>query len=586
MLCDRKASCTHQLVMLQEPVFLPAYGSIGVDRANPSHYPALVSEQKAVVWLGAAPRLPERLRPGLRGALAGQVFGQKATEFGQVFVPDRQQGGERHGNGSFGWSSNIIGSSPFRYTVCQSSPRIPTAIADSKRRARARMGGRSHGVDELNATRRSRIFPRRPWQAGHRSSRRRLYAFGHLIRLTEQLILDQFTRGLVSGTTHTCLGQELTAMAVVRALDHPDDVVLSNHRNHGHFLTYSGRFPRPRRRDHGARGGRVRRQRRQPAPGLPPLPQQRRAGRHDGHRRRPRARAQAARRAAASSSPSSATARSARASLYEEPEPGVGVECAAAVRRREQRHRADDRQPRHHRRRHRRARRGVRPAHVASCRRRPGLLPQGRGASCDGARDRPARLPGDRHAAAWDRTARATICASATRSTSIRPAIRSLRWGDPAARSRASHRRAQSASSSRRPARPPNASPEATLDDTADAHLHRARRAAPGAALSARSRPADNVRQALNAALRHLLETDAAKRCCSAKTCTTPTAARSRSRTGLSTDFPGRVISTPISEAGIAGAAIGLALAGFLPIMEVMFADFLTLAWTSSTTTR
>ena len=66
-----------------------------------------------------------------------------------------------------------------------------------------------------------------------------LYAFGHLIRITEQLILDLFTRGLVSGTTHTCLGQELCQMAVVRALDDDDDVVLSNHRNHGHFLTYS-----------------------------------------------------------------------------------------------------------------------------------------------------------------------------------------------------------------------------------------------------------------------------------------------------------------------------------------------------------
>ncbi|WP_256360705.1 thiamine pyrophosphate-dependent enzyme [Methylomonas koyamae] len=67
-----------------------------------------------------------------------------------------------------------------------------------------------------------------------------LYRYGHLIRLTEQLVLDQFSRGLVSGTTHTCIGQELTAMSVVRALNHPDDAVLSNHRNHGHFLTYSG----------------------------------------------------------------------------------------------------------------------------------------------------------------------------------------------------------------------------------------------------------------------------------------------------------------------------------------------------------
>lgn len=69
-----------------------------------------------------------------------------------------------------------------------------------------------------------------------------LFAYGDLIRRTEQLILDQFGRGLVSGTTHTCLGQELAALAVVRALNHPQDAVLSNHRNHGHFLAYSGDF--------------------------------------------------------------------------------------------------------------------------------------------------------------------------------------------------------------------------------------------------------------------------------------------------------------------------------------------------------
>src|SRR5579871_6769867 len=69
-----------------------------------------------------------------------------------------------------------------------------------------------------------------------------IYAFGHLIRSTEQLLLDLFSKGLLSGTTHTCLGQELCQMSIVRALDDPDDVVLSNHRNHGHFLTYSGAF--------------------------------------------------------------------------------------------------------------------------------------------------------------------------------------------------------------------------------------------------------------------------------------------------------------------------------------------------------
>ena len=50
-----------------------------------------------------------------------------------------------------------------------------------------------------------------------------LYSFGHLIRCTERLLLDLFSEGLLSGTTHTCIGQELCQMSVVRALTHPDD---------------------------------------------------------------------------------------------------------------------------------------------------------------------------------------------------------------------------------------------------------------------------------------------------------------------------------------------------------------------------
>jgi 2-oxoisovalerate dehydrogenase E1 component len=61
-----------------------------------------------------------------------------------------------------------------------------------------------------------------------------------LVRQTEKLILQLFGKGLVSGTTHTCIGQELCQLSIVRALDRENDVVLSNHRNHGHFLTYSG----------------------------------------------------------------------------------------------------------------------------------------------------------------------------------------------------------------------------------------------------------------------------------------------------------------------------------------------------------
>lgn len=48
---------------------------------------------------------------------------------------------------------------------------------------------------------------------------------------------------------------------------------------------------------------------------------------------------------------------------------------------------------------------------------------------------------------------------------------------------------------------------------------------------------------------------------------------------GLSTRFPERVLSTPISEGGLVGIAAGLALAGVSAIAEIMFGDFLTLAF-------
>ena len=48
---------------------------------------------------------------------------------------------------------------------------------------------------------------------------------------------------------------------------------------------------------------------------------------------------------------------------------------------------------------------------------------------------------------------------------------------------------------------------------------------------------------------------------------------------GLSSRHPGSVISTPISEAGIVGMAAGLALCGDRPVVEIMFADFLALAF-------
>ena len=46
---------------------------------------------------------------------------------------------------------------------------------------------------------------------------------------------------------------------------------------------------------------------------------------------------------------------------------------------------------------------------------------------------------------------------------------------------------------------------------------------------------------------------------------------------GMSTKFPGKIINTPMSEQGFTGLGVGMALAGYKPIVEIMFGDFSTL---------
>src|SRR5439155_13788579 len=48
--------------------------------------------------------------------------------------------------------------------------------------------------------------------------------------------------------------------------------------------------------------------------------------------------------------------------------------------------------------------------------------------------------------------------------------------------------------------------------------------------------------------------------------------------TGLATEFAGRVLNTPISEDAIVGTAIGAAMQGMRPIVEMQFADFSSIA--------
>ncbi len=59
------------------------------------------------------------------------------------------------------------------------------------------------------------------------------------IRKVEEKILELFSKGEISGTTHTYLGQEACAVGVINALDKNKDMIFSNHRNHGHFIVYS-----------------------------------------------------------------------------------------------------------------------------------------------------------------------------------------------------------------------------------------------------------------------------------------------------------------------------------------------------------
>ncbi len=59
------------------------------------------------------------------------------------------------------------------------------------------------------------------------------------IRRFEEKVLTEFSSGHFRGTTHTYIGQEAIAAGVLEGIG-SDDIVVSNHRSHGHFLAYGG----------------------------------------------------------------------------------------------------------------------------------------------------------------------------------------------------------------------------------------------------------------------------------------------------------------------------------------------------------
>jgi TPP-dependent pyruvate/acetoin dehydrogenase alpha subunit len=66
-----------------------------------------------------------------------------------------------------------------------------------------------------------------------------LYSELYQIRRFEETLLDNYSKGLFAGTTHTYLGQEANAVGVISQLK-KSDVIFSNHRGHGHYLAFGG----------------------------------------------------------------------------------------------------------------------------------------------------------------------------------------------------------------------------------------------------------------------------------------------------------------------------------------------------------
>ena len=59
-----------------------------------------------------------------------------------------------------------------------------------------------------------------------------------LIRTFEKKLLNLFEKNLINGTTHTYIGQEANSAGIFKHLNLDKDIIWSNHRCHGHFISY------------------------------------------------------------------------------------------------------------------------------------------------------------------------------------------------------------------------------------------------------------------------------------------------------------------------------------------------------------
>jgi len=401
-----------------------------------------------------------------------------------------------------------------------------------------------------------------------------LYAYGHLIRSSEQLVLDQFSRGFVSGTTHTCLGQEVCAMAVVRALTHPEDAALSNHRNHGHFLAYSGEFvglvAEIMGRAAGACGGRGGSQhlvwRHFHSNGVQGGMTGIGAGLALARKLRGSGAIVAAmigdgtlgqgllyeamNLASVWSVPYLVVVENNGISQTTEPHQNLGGDIQArGAAFGLQTWRLDDADP-------------------AFCEQVAAVVQQVRDSQRPGFLVIDTQRMGP-HSKGDDLRDEAVVAAIRVRDP-LEAMGRQLPY---ALRAGIEARNAAFIEAVREAA---NASAEAVYSDTPEHIFDRAAELAGAPPSYPEVAAKTSVRLVINAALNHLLATWP-ETLLLGEDLHDPYGGAFKVTQGLSTAYPGRVISTPISEAGITGAAIGLAMDGFRPILEIMFADFLSL---------
>lgn len=68
----------------------------------------------------------------------------------------------------------------------------------------------------------------------------RLYEQCYMIRAFEKRVEEEFEKGVMRGTTHGCIGQEIIPVLTMNYVEKDKDVITGTHRCHGQILAYTG----------------------------------------------------------------------------------------------------------------------------------------------------------------------------------------------------------------------------------------------------------------------------------------------------------------------------------------------------------